>query len=1313
MKIGIPFSSSADLRLSGANQTAVLLGEIMLALGHAVTFIDCAAHSWWTDVPRIEGTVVTSLYDAEGLDVLLDVDGKVAPEQRKMANQTIVFLRSFVQFMEMDAAVYPEVPYVPRSMKGVSEIWCWDLLNPVETIPSIQTLFPCPIRRVPFVWSSSITDWMSGRAMAPIGSTDPSQWIIHVAEKNNHNTSSVVLPLVAIRELTLKNALPAKYVCHHVDAILQNRFLKENVLDNLQAHSLPVIFAPTEPFANWLQEPHHALFSHTRFLPLRTSLIQAVWMGLPLIHNSPVLRDLHPVLAKTYYKGNHIQGIMDAFQWLHTNTGEWYAAQEDLRRAIGRTWGLLVHVDAWRSLTQTAFSLVAPAAPAVPVAPAAAPVAPVAMEKHVAFAEPLTETRVIPARSAPSALSETVIGFSDMWPGFNTNSNFIMDALRQESSHLFRGVPWSAGMEVHLLIAGPFGTSWKGCTAPLVFFTAESHPAPEDERFRLFLTSSVKEDDTHMRIPTWMTFIDWYSGATVLPLDSQDNPIRLPLHFATHAHPVPFEARSAFCAFVVSNPTCAMRNEAFQALHAYRPVTSGGALFNNIGGPLALKYPGGGSGDLSKHHFFSQHQFSLSFENAQQEGYITEKVLHAKMAGCVPLYWGANTDSDFAPNAILNLSRLGSASQIVDVVRQLEANPAVCAAIAATPLLNEEKKEKALAILKAMSQRLLALLFPAPAAPSVSPVAVSPAAVPPAVPSAFPLKRINKTFVINLDTRRDRWDSLVAAEPLLAPFLTRLPAVHGKTMTLNPFLYRLFEHNRYQWKKSVMACFLSHMSAWSAILQEKEEGYYLILEDDVRFRPGWQESWAACAASIPADADLLYLGGVLPPNLPALPLASESVNDHWCRIKPNTLFSPVLAPVFHFCAYSYALTKRGAQRLLTYLTQSDARCSVECDHLIGHSAVGLVKYITRPLLTYCYQESDPTYVNAAFNEIIQAHSFDSDIQNNSECFTETDLAPFRVPAVVPAAVASEVPAAVASEVPAVASEVPAAVASEVPAVEKSSLTVYYDSNLHPGTFQIYEQKWLEDMMSTPLTILPCHEEMIDTVPSASWFIVQRPHSARWNTRFQQMNQKGRDFYVLHLSDEFANDCIDFYSLPHCKGVIRNYTRADIPPLPHLLTIPLGYHYPYTETVAPFSNRELLWSFHGTNWCDRKTQLERLANCVPYNCLLLPSWNHSAMTNEKDYMNLMGKTKFCPVLRGNNMETFRLYEALEAGCVPVCMETDPFLDRVDRELDLTSLYAWKDPVATISSPFQAGIQQEVLRRWTAWKERVRVAVRALL
>jgi hypothetical protein len=83
-------------------------------------------------------------------------------------------------------------------------------------------------------------------------------------------------------------------------------------------------------------------------------------------------------------------------------------------------------------------------------------------------------------------------------------------------------------------------------------------------------------------------------------------------------------------------------------INNYKRVNSGGALYNNIGGQLALLYPGGGCGDLSKHHFFKQHKFTISFENSQAPGYITEKVLHSKMAGCIPLYWGdKDTDTDF------------------------------------------------------------------------------------------------------------------------------------------------------------------------------------------------------------------------------------------------------------------------------------------------------------------------------------------------------------------------------------------------------------------------------------------------------------------------------------------------------------------------------------------------------------------------------------------------------------------------------------------------------------------------------------------
>ena len=51
-----------------------------------------------------------------------------------------------------------------------------------------------------------------------------------------------------------------------------------------------------------------------------------------------------------------------------------------------------------------------------------------------------------------------------------------------------------------------------------------------------------------------------------------------------------------------------------------------------------------------------------------------------------------------------------------------------------------------------------------------------------------------KTFVINLNHRRDRWDSLMEAEPYLRDWeaagnLERFSAVNGKTMEMTEFVW--------------------------------------------------------------------------------------------------------------------------------------------------------------------------------------------------------------------------------------------------------------------------------------------------------------------------------------------------------------------------------------------------------------------------------------------------------------------------------------------------------------------------------------------
>jgi len=1196
LQIGISYASHSVLFDHGANQTACTLAEVFVSLGHSVTFLSTSTEP----LAYPSNGTVQSLYDAKGFDWLFDIDGLLSPEVRAtIASRTIVFLRTFLQFAEMERVVYIESPYVPRSMKGVHEIWCWDILNPVESLPSIQTLFPCPIRRVPFIWSTIIADHISQKKVAKSNGA----FIVHIAENCINNTNSCVLPLVAVRELHLKKIISAKYVVHGVEGIQENRFFKENVLHNIEIDKLPVTFVKNAPFYDY--QSASILLSHSRFTPLRLSLLHALWSGIPLIHNSLILRDLHPVLKDLFYVGNSIRGISASITSFLSDSMRWYDAVPEIKAAIVSSFGMEARRAEWVALCA-----------GLSLGPLAA---------RGSSLSPLADTKY-------------VVAFSDMWPGFQPDSNVIVDALRHEYPHYtFSGVLYSAhtAHTTQLLIAGPFGTAWKlATTVPKVFFTGENWPISEDPAFSLYLSSAHREDATHMRLPTWMTFIDWYSDATELPADSSANPIRFPVGLAMRPHPVRFSDRTHFCGFVVSNPTCTFRNEAFKIIHGYKPVDSGGSLYNNIGGPLALKYPGGGSGDLSKYHFFSDRRFSISFENAQSPGYITEKVLHAKMAGCVPLYWGDSNTDDFVPQSFVNVSSVLDPNVLLKVIQKLEAHPEMCAKMAATPILDEEKKQKALALLSEISRRLMGLIQPK---------------------SGW-----DKMYVVNLDSRTDRWKSLLEAEPSLIR-AERISAVDGRKLSLTPEMYQLFQHNNFKWKKSVMGCLLSHVSIWKKILQEKGDSF-LIVEDDVRFEPGWREQWSHI--DVPKDADLVYLGGILPPNRAGLQNVLQKVTNDCYSILPNCLFNKTPLPIFHLCAFSYVLTRSGAEKLVAYLTHSHQKLFAPYDHLIMHPSVGLTKYIVQPFLTRCFQEDDPAYCVSQFNDLQRTDTFDSDICNNNECFQKEEFAPF------------------------------------------SHMDIYhFPSN---GTFDLYEREWLEDMLQVTIHCRPILTEL----PPNSWFLVQRPHLSVFEALFLSLEKQNIPFHVLHLSDEFGADSLSFYGLSMCKTVIRNYPRA-LPRHPRLFVIPLGYHYRAT-TNKTWEEREWIWSFHGTDWFDRSTQLEPLMIVEPHSCQFQPDWNHATMTPKEEYLSILGNSKFCPILRGNHVETFRLYEALEACALPITTITDKgYLGWIEEHMGLSSLYPWTEPLLAIQQGQSESIRQEVGKRWALWKQSIRITCASLL
>jgi hypothetical protein len=139
-----------------------------------------------------------------------------------------------------------------------------------------------------------------------------------------------------------------------------------------------------------------------------------------------------------------------------------------------------------------------------------------------------------------------------------------------------------------------------------------------------------------------------------------------------------------FCGFVASNPNGEYRNKIYHMLNEYKPVMSGGALFNNIGGVLPRDVK-------SKIVFFSKCRFSLCFENSSWPGYCTEKVAHGLIAGTVPIYWGSPTvELDFDTDAMISRHNFESDNEFVDWIIRVDNNSAMWNTIVNRDYLGEE-----------------------------------------------------------------------------------------------------------------------------------------------------------------------------------------------------------------------------------------------------------------------------------------------------------------------------------------------------------------------------------------------------------------------------------------------------------------------------------------------------------------------------------------------------------------------------------------------------------------------------------------------
>lgn len=185
-----------------------------------------------------------------------------------------------------------------------------------------------------------------------------------------------------------------------------------------------------------------------------------------------------------------------------------------------------------------------------------------------------------------------------------------------------------------------------------IFYTGENQRMG-DYKADFGITFDNYEDERHYRLPLYVIY-DW------------DNR-RKGTYNSINLMNIPTDRK--FCSFLVKNPGCHVRNNFFFELSRYKPVASGGPLYNNIGGVI----PGGDKAVENKFDFINQYKFNICFENSQHPGYTTEKLYDALVARTVPIYWGSATVAlDFNPKSFLNWHDFGNFDDLIEEVIRID-----------------------------------------------------------------------------------------------------------------------------------------------------------------------------------------------------------------------------------------------------------------------------------------------------------------------------------------------------------------------------------------------------------------------------------------------------------------------------------------------------------------------------------------------------------------------------------------------------------------------------------------------------------------
>ena len=286
------------------------------------------------------------------------------------------------------------------------------------------------------------------------------------------------------------------------------------------------------------------------------------------------------------------------------------------------------------------------------------------------------------------------ISFTDFWIDFNEKNNLITNILNELfNSEILVTKPNKADVCFVSICGKKHKKVIEKYNEKCILFLGENI-RPNKYEVPFSLTSDFNSyGGTNMRLPLWYFEIDWFkTNIGIINVDQIEK--RLIDNGQFTADDI---ANRKDCITIFNNPE-GSRMDMLRELQKIMYVEKYGTLFNNPLGPKTNKsfinkfFPVY-SDYQSKIEKMTNFKFNFCPENSLFPGYYTEKCFHAKIAGCIPIYFADyHVHNDFRKESFINMYDYLEFQDLSKYLSEVKKDYSHLAKLANEPLLKSIPK---------------------------------------------------------------------------------------------------------------------------------------------------------------------------------------------------------------------------------------------------------------------------------------------------------------------------------------------------------------------------------------------------------------------------------------------------------------------------------------------------------------------------------------------------------------------------------------------------------------------------------------------